>query len=97
MGFLNWAKARAGQRGKPGKPMVSPPTATAPTKQKGKKGQPPPPSWLADKWNKTKRVGGTAMTLGTGIAAGSMIPLAANSETETDIERMKSYQPNGVT
>jgi hypothetical protein len=48
-----------------------------------------PPSWLADKWNKAKVAGGAAMTLGTGIALGSMIPFAASKDTESDIERMR--------
>jgi hypothetical protein len=87
MGFLNWAK-----RGKPapGKPKPTPGKARqTPPGQPSKK----PPSWLADKWNKTKRVGGTAMNVATGAAVASMIPLAASRATETDIERMKSYQP----
>ena len=53
-----------------------------------------PPSWLADKWNKTKRIGGATMTLGTGAALGSMIPFSASKSTEKDIDRMNSYQPD---
>ena len=49
-----------------------------------------PPSWLADKWN---RYGNSGINVATGIALGSMIPLAASKATETDVERMKQYQP----
>jgi len=93
MGFLNWAKnAHVGRRGKPAPGKAIPPTGKGTTRQ-----TPPqqPPSWLADKWNKTKRAGGAAMTLGTGVGLGSMIPLAAGRATETDIERMNSYEPTG--
>jgi hypothetical protein len=88
MGFLNWVKR--------GKPKSTPGKATPPTRRKGKMGLAgqAPPSWLADKWNKAKRVGGTAMTLGTGAAVGSMIPFAAGQATETDIGKMESYQPH---
>jgi hypothetical protein len=47
---------------------------------------------MADKWNKAKRAGGTAMSLGTGVALGSMIPFAASKSTEKDIDRMRSYE-----
>ena len=45
------------------------------------------------KWDRFKRAGGTAVTLGTGVAAGSMIPFSASKNTERDIDRMKSYEP----
>jgi hypothetical protein len=81
MGFMNWT-----QLGKP--KSVSPVKRTRHTGQTS----PKPPSWLADKWHKTKRAGETAMTLGSGAALGSMIPFAAGKSTETDIERMKQYR-----
>jgi hypothetical protein len=63
-------------------------------KRKSKTGQPQqsPPSWMADKWNKAKRAGGAAVTLGTGVALGSMIPFSASKATEKDIDRMRSYE-----
>ena len=45
------------------------------------------------KWERFKRAGGNAMTLGTGVAAGAMIPFAASKATERDIDRMQSYEP----
>ena len=45
------------------------------------------------KWDRFKRAGGNAVTLGTGVAAGSMIPFTASKATERDIDRMKSYEP----
>ena len=67
------------------------PTSTPPVTRAGKAGQ-KPPSWMADKWNQFKAVGGTAMTLGTGAALGSMIPFAAGKATERDINRMRNYE-----
>ena len=40
-----------------------------------------------------KKAANTAMNVGTGVAVGSMIPLAAGSSTDKDIDRMKQYQP----
>ena len=66
-----------------GKPKATPKKGTAGQKT---------PSWMANKWNTAKRVGGTAMTLGTGVALGSMIPFSAGKSTERDIDRMRSYE-----
>ena len=44
-------------------------------------------------WDRFKRASGTAVTLGTGVALGSMIPFSASKATERDIDRMKSYEP----
>ena len=62
-----------------------------PSKPKKKKTA---PAETTSTWDRFKRAGGTAMTLGTGVAAGSMIPFAASKSTEQDIERMKNYEPS---
>ena len=73
-----------------GKPKSASAKGTA-VQRKKTSGQ-SPPSWMADKWNKAKRVGGVAMTLGTGVALGSMIPFSASKSTERDIDRMRRYE-----
>jgi hypothetical protein len=83
MTWNNWLKL--------GKPRATPKSPSKkPKTPKGNPGQ--PPSWMADKWNKTKRVAGATMTLGTGVALGSMIPFSASKSTEKDIDRMRSYE-----
>jgi hypothetical protein len=39
------------------------------------------PAATTSKWDRFKRAGGNAVTLGTGIAAGSMIPFAASTQS----------------
>ena len=70
------------------------PKNTPAKKRKSKTGQPQqsPPSWMADRWNKVKKVGGATVTLGTGVALGSMIPFSASKATERDINRMRNYE-----
>ena len=74
MGWNSWTRL--------GKPKVASKKGTAAQRNS-------PPSWMADKWNAAKRVGGAGMTLGTGVALGSMIPFSASKATERDIDRMK--------
>jgi hypothetical protein len=40
-----------------------------------------------------KGTANTAMNVGTGVAAGSMLPMSAGPSADKDIARMKQYQP----